>query len=1069
MASRPSAGENLSVRPFHWETYYDNSTEHDRIVIYAMDRESSNVILRVENFPNSCQLELPIFINKKPYEWTPTRAAAVVRALSSRLERDGHQPFPPHPSQFRMWKRLYYDWGRRFPMMLLLFKSGEAMRHASNILKKPIFVPNIGDIKCSVHETDVKMIVKFITQVGIHHTSWFHCEAYPVPEEEKISNRPREYYLNYHSIVPVPEIESLTWYTFPKVFSYDIETYTDRHQQLPDRWNPKHPVYIITVITQKLNTPDIYAYALIYGECDNVPLEKVPAVTHLEIIKFTREVDLIDKFCDLMIEHDPDVITGHNILGYDNSFLDARLKINFRSWPVLGRLRNHQAKVNEGAGWSSSASKFNILHDFYVPGRLQLDMMHVIKREGYIFVNYDLDTLSHFFLKRGKHDMPAKEMFVRYEGMRRAMKRREVWLKSGTDKFDLNRYNYHIQRITEVLEYGINDSVLVLDLFKHLNVWLSAAEMSNASAVSISDFYMRGQQIRVFSRMYMKAVRDGIVLTTRELRDIPYEGGAVRDPIPGLHDNVLIFDFESLYPSITNAFNICYTHLVPPHLMETIPDEDCLVVYIDVDEEIARAEDERKGKIDLSGEPDATQAGPSRAVTRKYGVMKIKFTKQPIKGLMPGLSWELIETRRVVKDQLKNARDPISKIVLDRRQLAIKIVNNSGYGFTGAKKIGLRPCVELAMTICYLGRTMIGQCGTYLREKYNAVIVYGDTDSVMVVMPDQIKTRADINEWGYRIAGELTNLFPEGINMQFENKATMFNIGKKMYGYYLIDDDGFYMIDQKTGLPKLAIKGLLSARRDNCSWARDVFTKILRMCLDQAPFSEVINFIFDSCQELFDKKIPLERLTITRVMGASYASDSFFMKVFADNLRAIGRPPQPGDRLQYIVYKKPDEKLLGNRMMLASLYREWLGTENEIKLDLVYYVEKVLRNAADRAVSVAYKDIIAKLNVNFRPTNRHKPIGLNRLVEMIAVMRKRKYPLEAKRQEILDAIQTLENPVSESDDAESDADDDAGDDAESDEEPEVEIVERSPKIIDPTFDELDSPMRSEKKGRRRML
>lgn len=61
------------------------------------------------------------------------------------------------------------------------------------------------------------------------------------------------------------------------------------------------------------------------------------------------------------------------------------------------------------------------------------------------------------------------------------------------------------------------------------------------------------------------------------------------------------------------------------------------------------------------------------------------FIKQEKKkGILPIILEELISARKRAKAELKEAKDPFVKAVLDGRQLALKISANSVYGFTGA-------------------------------------------------------------------------------------------------------------------------------------------------------------------------------------------------------------------------------------------------------------------------------------------------------------------------------------------------------------------------------------------------
>lgn len=71
--------------------------------------------------------------------------------------------------------------------------------------------------------------------------------------------------------------------------------------------------------------------------------------------------------------------------------------------------------------------------------------------------------------------------------------------------------------------------------------------------------------------------------------------------------------------------------------------------------------------------------------------------------------------------------------------IRIQISANSVYGFTGAT-IGKLPCLEISSSVTAYGRQMIERTKTVVEShfslangrKWDARVIYGDTDSVMV-------------------------------------------------------------------------------------------------------------------------------------------------------------------------------------------------------------------------------------------------------------------------------------------------------------------------------------------------
>ncbi len=168
----------------------------------------------------------------------------------------------------------------------------------------------------------------------------------------------------------------------------------------------------------------------------------------------------------------------------------------------------------------------------------------------------------------------------------------------------------------------------------------------------------------------------------------PYAGGLVLKPKPGLHDNIAVLDFKSMYPNIMIRYNLS-------------PD-----TYIAPDE------------------PE-----PSGGVYEAPEV-KHRFRKAPPGFYKEALTY-LIEVRNKIRLEMKTLTpSTVEYSILDARQKAVKIITNAAYGYAGwvGARWYIKPVAEAASA---WGRYTI-LSATRLAEDKGLTIIYGDTDSLFL-------------------------------------------------------------------------------------------------------------------------------------------------------------------------------------------------------------------------------------------------------------------------------------------------------------------------------------------------
>ena len=751
--------QKLTVHPYEWQIIDGKSSEEKtELRAWCLDRKSNPYLLRVTDYPIYAHLELPKVIAGSRVNWNDTKIRAIYDYLHRKLGKN-------KPRGYKLFKanKLYYYQDPRDPtiFMRLFFNNIKSMRACKNHLNYPRRITGIGsNIKLSLHETQIPSVRKMLTEKECKYSQWFNSQGRNVTEEEKVSTLKREFIINWKSIVPL----NVNWTTNPGILAFDIESYSKNRAAFPDAWNPSDDAYMISCIYQRVGREDtLRKILIIYGVSS-------PPSDGDEYVFVSSEEDMCFKFAEIVRELDPEIITGYNIFGFDYPYLNKRLVRKGLKWPAMGRLLHSKETVMGGNTWSSSGYGHNSIKYLDMDGRINVDMMHIIKREHKL-PTYTLEAVGQHFLGAGKNDVPAEMMFDIVTLMKMLQDVLETFrepaenggdekipqilfaLKTSDSIIEYIRrkqaekhmlspkeYNQIIQLVEYVLDemnkiakYCIKDSVLVLNLFSKLNVWVYLIQLSNVAGVTPLQLFTRGQQIRGLSLIYDLAARSGFVLDSRHYTPMSWSGGFVWEPIPGLWHWVICLDFKSLYPNIIRAYNICWTTLIPS--WSAIKDDCCNI--IEWDEPI-----DKEDYIKEGDDPDENGTGKKKIPPGmgtviikmengeevRYIHYRFRFLKKEYReGLLPQQAGMLIDERNKIRAAMKSITDPGELNIMNQRQLGMKVTANSLFGLLGAGEHGKLPLVEGAMCITAKGRELIKFSNEYLVEKYNASIIYNDS------------------------------------------------------------------------------------------------------------------------------------------------------------------------------------------------------------------------------------------------------------------------------------------------------------------------------------------------------
>ena len=608
---------------------------------------------------------------------------------------------------------------------------------------------------------NLQYVLRFMVDCKIPGMSWVEAPAKTyklLPEEQKQSSCQIEAEISYRELISYEPKGEWSKMAPLRILSFDIEC-AGRKGIFPEP-DQDPVIQIANVVTR-------------YGESKpfirNVfCLDNTSPIVATQILAYDKEEKMLMAWKKFLDEVDPDLITGYNISNFDFPYLLDRAKhLGVRGFEYWTRLPSVKSTAKE-TNFSSKQMGNRDTKATNTNGRLQLDLLQLIQRDHHLR-SYTLNSVCSHFLGEQKEDVHHTMITELFNGTPESRRRLAL--------------------------YCLKDAYLPQRLMDKLSCLANYTEMARVTGVPFNFLLSRGQQVKFMSQLFRKALEQKLVIPNMrgEGSDEQYEGATVIEPKRAYYDvPIATLDFASLYPSIMQAHNLCYTTLIRKRDIERFnlkKDEDYIVT--------------------------------------PHGDMFVT-TKQR-KGLLAQILEELLSARKQAKRELAVETDPFKKAVLNGRQLALKVSANSVYGLTGATT-GKLPCLEIASSTTSYGRQMIEKTKEEVEKKYtiangyshDAQVVYGDTDSVMVKFGT--KDLAEAMKLGEEAAGYVSSKFVKPIKLEFE---------KVYFPYLLINKKRYAGLfwTKPEKYDKMDTKGIETVRRDNCLLVQTVIEKVLRMIL----------------------------------------------------------------------------------------------------------------------------------------------------------------------------------------------------------------------------------------------
>lgn len=515
---------------------------------------------------------------------------------------------------------------------------------------------------------------------------------------------------------------------------------------------------------------------------------------------------LIERFFLWLKRVDPDLLLGWNIAGFDLDFLQRKCG-EFGMPFAMGRGGDRAAILQPETSRGVVVAR--------IPGRVALDGIELLRAGFWSFESFELEVVANALLGRGK---AIKNPGARLDEIRRM----------------------YLEDPVALAAYNLEDCRLVLDIFAKANLLAFARERAAATGLSMDRY---GGSVAAVDHLYLPRLhRAGYVAL--DVGDVDpgagSPGGYVIDSRPGLHDNVLLLDFKSLYPSIIRTFRIDPLALVHP------------------------------GEDPVPGFDGAS------------------FSRT--EAILPDLVADLWSVRDRAKAEGHAALSQ-----------AVKILMNSLYGVLGAT--GCRffdP--KLTSSITRRGHQIIQRSQEVIEEQGHQVI-YGDTDSLFI-LPGIQGDEADIKALGARLAQELNDWWRQHIleefrldsylDVEFETHFLRFLMptirgaetgSKKRYAGLVRTSDG--------GLD-LVFKGLESVRSDWTPLARRFQRELYRRIFLNEPFE---TYIQGTLRDLRAGELDVELVYRKRLRR----NLNDYTRNVPPHVQAARKLEQPGRWIRYVI------------------------------------------------------------------------------------------------------------------------------------------------------------------------
>ncbi|KAM4771033.1 DNA polymerase zeta catalytic subunit [Rhinophrynus dorsalis] len=650
------------------------------------------------------------------------------------------------------------------------------------------------------------------------------------------------------------------------------------------------------------------------GSRRHAPFLTRSGIAGFEVTYAADEKDLFDKLLQLIRRFDPDILMGYEVQMHSWGYLLQRASaLNVDLCQQMSRIpddkNENRFTADKDEYGADTMSEINIV------GRIILNVWRMMRPEVAL-TNYTFENVAYHILHQ------RFPLFT---------------FRTLSDWFD-NRLDVYRWRMTDHYMSRVHGT---LQLLEQLDLIGRTSELARLFGIQFLHVLTRGSQYRVESMMLRIAKPMNYIPLTpssqqRAQMRAPQCIPLVMEPESRFYSNsILVLDFQSLYPSIVIAYNYCYS--------------TCLGNI----ENLGRFDEFTFGCSSLRVPPDLLYQLRHDITVSPNGVAFVKASVR--RGVLPRMLEEILKTRIMVKQSMKEYKhDKGLTRLLDARQLGLKLIANVTFGYTAASFSGRMPCVEVGDSIVHKARETLERAIKLVNDtkKWGARVVYGDTDSMFVLLKGATKEQSF--KIGQEIAEAVTATNPKPVKLKFEKVylPCVLQTKKRYVGYM------YETLDQKD--PVFDAKGIETVRRDACPAVGKILERSIKLLFETRDISQIKQYVQRQCLKLLESKASMQDLIFAKEYrgssayrpGACVPALELTRKMVAYDRRS---EPRVGERVPYvIIYGTPGVPLI-------QLVRRPIDVlqDHNLRLNATYYITKQIMPPLNRIFSLIGVDVFS--------------------------------------------------------------------------------------------------------------